>query len=221
MDGTDPARHIVIWTEGRQLNVISRGFGPRTGANADPRIPPGQYRTDDFPVLTAGPTPVISTAEWAFNITAQDGPISTLTWQQFMELPIEEVTVDIHCVTRWSKLGTRWRGVPVSAVLSAANADLEANRFALVRSFGDYTTNLPLDDLADGKAWVVFEFDGKPLPAAHGGPARLLVPHLYFWKSAKWVNGIELRPEDRPGFWEGLGYHSYGDPWQEQRYVGD
>jgi DMSO/TMAO reductase YedYZ molybdopterin-dependent catalytic subunit len=203
------------------MNVISRGFGPRPGANTDPRIPTGQYRTDDFPVLTAGPTPLISTAEWAFDIVAPDGTSQTLSWQQFIDLPSEDFTVDIHCVTRWSKLGTRWRGVPVSAILETASADLTANRYVLVRSYGDYTTNLPIDDLLDGKAWVVFELEGKPLPAAHGGPARLLVPHLYFWKSAKWVNGFELRAEDRPGFWEGLGYHPYGDPWREQRYVGD
>jgi DMSO/TMAO reductase YedYZ molybdopterin-dependent catalytic subunit len=203
------------------MGVVSRGFGARPGSNTDPRIPPGQYRTDDFPVLTAGPTPLISTAEWAFDVVTANGAGATLSWQQLMDLPSEHFTVDIHCVTRWSKLGTSWRGVPVSTILDHANADLAANHFAMVRSYGDYTTNLPLDDLLDGKAWVVFEYEGKPLPAAHGGPARLLVPHLYFWKSAKWVNGIELRAEDRPGFWEGLGYHAYGDPWREQRYVGD
>ena len=202
------------------MSVISRGFGSMRAA-ADPRIPPGQHRTEDFPVLSAGPTPQLDTADWALDITAVDGTRDTLSWQQLMELPDEELTVDIHCVTKWSKLGTRWRGVPVTALLDAAKFDARDAHYALVHSYGGYSTNLPLDDLLDGKAWVVFEYDGKPLTPAHGGPARLLVPHLYLWKSAKWINGIELRPDDQLGFWETLGYHAYGDPWREQRYVGD
>jgi DMSO/TMAO reductase YedYZ molybdopterin-dependent catalytic subunit len=203
------------------MNVISRGFGGRRPANSDPRIPPGQYRTDDFPVLTAGPTPRVDTAQWALDIMTVDGGRHTLSWQQLRELPDEEITVDIHCVTKWSKLGTRWRGVSVSTLLEGANAEVGDAQYALVRSYGDYTTNLPLEDLLDGKAWIVFEFEGRALAPAHGGPARLLVPHLYLWKSAKWINGLELRRHDQLGFWEGLGYHAYGDPWREQRYVGD
>jgi len=202
------------------MSVISRGFGSKRAA-ADPRIPPGQYRTEDFPVLSAGPTPHLDTAVWALDITAVDGTRHTLSWQQLMELPDEELTVDIHCVTKWSKLGTHWRGVPVTALLDAAQFDTQDTHYALVHSYGGYSTNFPLEDLLDDKAWVVFEYDGKPLAPHHGGPARLLVPHLYLWKSAKWINGIELRPDDRLGFWESLGYHAYGDPWQEQRYVGD
>lgn len=202
------------------MGVISRGFGSRRSA-ADPRVPPGQYRTEDFPVLSAGPTPRVDLASWAFDVTGVDGASHALSWTQLMELPDEEITVDIHCVTKWSKLDTRWRGVPISTVLDATGTSRQDARYALVHSYGGYTTNLPLEDLLDGRAWVVFEFDGKPIAPAHGGPARLLVPHLYFWKSAKWVNGIELLLRDQLGFWESLGYHAYGDPWREQRYIGD
>jgi DMSO/TMAO reductase YedYZ molybdopterin-dependent catalytic subunit len=203
------------------MSVISRGFGGNR-APADPRIPPGQYRTDEFPVLSAGPTAQVATADWALDISTVNGSdTQTLNWQQLMGLAVEEFTVDIHCVTKWSKLGTRWRGVSVANLLESVNADLEGVQHVMVHSYGGYTTNLPLADLLHGKAWVVFEFDGRPLTAAHGGPARLLVPHLYFWKSAKWVNGIELRRDEQLGFWENLGYHAYGDPWREQRYTGD
>ncbi|MDN5765761.1 MAG: sulfite oxidase-like oxidoreductase [Humibacillus sp.] len=199
------------------MSVISRGFGGGGGAS-DPRVPPGQYVTHDFPVLSAGPTPYVDTDEWALDITDIDGARTTLSWEQLMAKPIEEFTADIHCVTTWTKLGTTWRGVPVSALLDDLESEAE---FVLVHSYGGYTTNLPLEDLLDGKAWVAFEFEGEDLAPVHGGPARLVVPHLYFWKSAKWVNGIELRSDDEPGFWETLGYHEYGDPWLEQRYAGD
>ena len=126
--------------------------------------------------------------------------------------------MDIHCVTKWTKLGTSWQGVSLDVLLAAVETSA---RFAVVRSHGGYTTNLPLDDLLGGKAWIVHRYDGEPLQPAHGGPARLLVPHLYFWKSAKWVREIDLDVQDEPGFWETLGYHDYGDPWREQRYQGD
>jgi len=199
------------------MAVISRGFeGRRTPP--DPRIPPGQYLTEDFPVLSAGPTPQIETSDWALDITDVDGSRTALSWHQLMDLPSEQFTVDIHCVTKWTKLGTVWRGVPVETLLGGTQSDAE---YALIHSYGGYTTNLPIDDLVLGDAWVVFEYDGAALAPTHGGPARLLVPHLYLWKSAKWINGIELRRHDQPGFWESLGYHAYGDPWREQRYEGD
>jgi DMSO/TMAO reductase YedYZ molybdopterin-dependent catalytic subunit len=201
------------------MAVVSRGFGGHR--QVDPRVPPGQYRTDDFPVLTAGPTPLIGTADWTLDVTSVDGRRQSLTWQELMALPVEDITVDIHCVTKWSKLGTRWRGVPVARVLDAVGADLDGVEHVLAHSHGGYSTNLPLRDLLDGKAWIAFEFEGDPLPAAHGGPARLLVPHLYLWKSAKWVNRLDLLREDHLGFWENFGYHAYGDPWREQRYQGD
>ncbi|MDF1606333.1 molybdopterin-dependent oxidoreductase [Nocardioides sp. YIM 152315] len=181
-------------------------------------MPPGQYVTDDFPVLSAGPTQYVDTEDWRFDITDIDGSRTTLTWERLMALPSEEFTVDIHCVTKWSKLGTTWRGVPVSSLLDGLGTEAE---YALVHCYGGYSTNIPLEDLLDGKAWIVFEYDGGELDPVHGGPARLLVPHLYLWKSAKWVNGIELRLDEQLGFWESLGYHEYGDPWLEQRYIGD
>ena len=185
---------------------------------SDVALPPGQYLTEDFPVLSAGPTPVVPTGDWSFTVTTETGERHAWTWADLMALPAEEPTVDIHCVTRWSKLGTTWRGVSLDVLLE----DVEtAADYVMAHSHGGYTTNLPLEDVLDGKAWIAFEFEGEPLEPVHGGPARLLVPHLYFWKSAKWVSGLQLMPGDEPGFWEQLGYHIYGDPWREQRYDGD
>lgn len=196
--------------------MFSRGFQGRRERDAG--LPPGQYLTDDFPVLSAGPTPPVTAGDWSFTVTTEAGERTSWSWADLMALPAEEPTVDIHCVTRWSKLATTWRGVSLDVLL----ADVEtAADYAMVHSSGGYTTNLPLEDLLDGKAWIAYEFDGEPLEPVHGGPARLLVPHLYFWKSAKWVSGLELLPDDEPGFWEELGYHNYGDPWREQRYDGD
>jgi DMSO/TMAO reductase YedYZ molybdopterin-dependent catalytic subunit len=199
------------------MNVFTRGFHGRR-SDDDGRLPPGQYLTDDFPVLSAGPTPQVPLDRWAFTVRTESGEEHAWSWTELTALPTESVTVDIHCVTRWTKLETQWRGVALDALLE----DVEtAAGFVLVHSYGGYTTNLPLEDLLDGQAWVAFEYDGDALAAEHGGPARLLVPHLYFWKSAKWVRGLDLLPQDEPGFWEQLGYHDYGDPWREQRYQGD
>lgn len=196
------------------MSVISRGFGARR-RESDDRLPPGQYLADDFPVLSAGPTPRVSTDSWEFVIVGMEGLRHTWTWEQLQAMPIDTVSTDIHCVTRWSKLGTQWRGVSVDHLLEASG---EAGAYAEVFSYGGYTTNLSRADLTGGRAWVAFEFDGEPLAAEHGGPARLLVPHLYFWKSAKWVHGLNLRAEDEPGFWEQNGYNMHGDPWKEERY---
>ena len=198
---------------------FSRGFTGRRRASVDPaRVPPGQYVTDDFPVLSAGPTPHHPLEWWSFTIQgAVDEPVSW-TWEELHGLPSETVTVDIHCVTKWSKLDTVWTGVSLDTLLEGVETSAE---YVSAFSDGGYTTNLPLEDLTGGKAWIAYAYDGEPLEPEHGGPARLLVPHLYFWKSAKWVRGIELRTEDEPGFWEGYGYHNYGDPWREQRYQGD
>ena len=199
------------------MSIVSRGFrGRRRDSNQ--RLPPGQYLTDDFPVLSAGPTPRISLDDWEFTVVTELGQSHRWSWKELTGLSAESVTADIHCVTRWSKLDTAWRGVSIDTLL----ADVEtAADFALIHSYGGYSTNLPLEDLLDGKAWVAYEYNGQELAPEHGGPARLLVPHLYFWKSAKWVRGIELMDQDFPGFWEQLGYHDYGDPWREQRYQGD
>jgi DMSO/TMAO reductase YedYZ molybdopterin-dependent catalytic subunit len=197
--------------------VISRGFHGKRRSGAAGRVPPGQYMTNDFPVLSAGPTPRTKLNRWTFSIEGAAGPKSW-TWDEFRALPSETLTTDIHCVTRWSKLDTRWEGVSMDVLLD--QVDYEA-AFILAFCDGGYTTNLPLEAVTGGKAWVAFGYDGAPLRPEHGGPARLLVPHLYFWKSAKWVRGLRLRDTDRPGFWETYGYHNYGDPWREQRYAGD
>jgi DMSO/TMAO reductase YedYZ molybdopterin-dependent catalytic subunit len=199
------------------MSIISRGFRGRR-RDSSQQLPPGQYLTTDFPVLSAGPTPRIPLDGWELVVTTELGASQSWSWAELMALPAESVTVDIHCVTRWSKLDTDWRGVSVDTLL--ADVETEAD-YAMVHSYGGYTTNLPLEDLLDGKAWVAYEYDSEDLAPEHGGPARLLVPHLYFWKSAKWVRGIELMLQDSPGFWEQLGYHDYGDPWREQRYQGD
>jgi len=201
------------------MGFISRGFRGRPKVEAEAgRVPPGQYVTRDFPVLSAGPTPDIPLDQWRFTVNGQvDKPV-TWSWQELMALPAEDVTVDIHCVTKWTKLDTAWKGVSVDTLLKDVPTAAE---FVMAHSYGGYTTNLPLEDVTGGKAWVAYAFGGEPLEPEHGGPARLLVPHLYFWKSAKWVSGLELRDEDEPGFWEGYGYNNYGDPWREQRYAGD
>ena len=201
------------------MNFVSRGFkGRRRDGGDSDRVPPGQYLVDDFPVLSAGPTPRTPLEEWDFTITGDVAEPRRWTWEQFRALPSEEITKDIHCVTKWSKLDTVWEGVSVDTLLAEVAYDAD---YVVAFCDGGYTTNLPLEDVTDGKAWVAFGFDGEPLDAEHGGPARLLVPHLYFWKSAKWVRGLSLADHDEPGFWERYGYHNYGDPWREQRYWGD
>lgn len=199
------------------MGIISRGFTGRRGPSDD-KVPPGQHVTSDFPVLSAGPTPLISLDDWQFEVTNETGASRQWNWKSFRALPSEQITTDIHCVTRWSKLGTHWEGVSLDTLLDGIETSAP---FALAYSYGDYTTNLPLADLRGGKAWIAFGYDGKDLAPEHGGPARLLVPHLYLWKSAKWVRGITLMAHDKRGFWENLGYHNYGDPWREQRYSSD
>jgi len=199
------------------MAIISRGFSGRRSAETG-KLPPGQYLTATFPVLSAGPTPHVPLDRWEFVIDDDTNVLRRWDWKSFRDLPAEKFTADIHCVTRWSKLGTSWEGVSLDTMFADIKTDAS---YALVRSYGDYTTNLPLKDLMNGQAWIAFRFDGSDLAPEHGGPARLLVPHLYLWKSAKWVHGMTLMQQDKPGFWESLGYHIYGDPWREQRYSGD
>ena len=195
------------------MGIVSRGFSGR-GREHNPDLPPGQYLTEDFPVLSAGPTPEIDTADWSFTVQSELGA-KKWNWEELHALGLEDVHTDIHCVTRWSKFGTSWRGVSLDKIFD----EIESTRdFVMEYSYGGYTTNVPLEDLLDGKAWIATEFEGEPLDPEHGGPARLLVPHLYFWKSAKWIGGIQFLDRDRPGFWETYGYHIYGDPWSEERY---
>lgn len=199
---------------------ISRGFGGRRRVpeGLEGRIPPGQYFEPGFPVLTAGPAPRVTTEAWTFSVDGMVGSPRTLDWAAFNALPSEWIPCDIHCVTKWSKLDTSFAGVSVDTLLEGTDPQ---GAYAMAYSFGGYTTNVPLADLTSGKAWVVTEHEGEPLPHEHGGPARLLVPHLYFWKSAKWLAGLRIMDHDEPGFWEANGYHMYGDPWKEQRYWND
>ena len=201
------------------MGFISRGFTGRARRDDQAgRLPPGQYLVEGFPVLSAGPTPRTPLERWDFAVEGEVDTPRRWTWEEFKGLPSETITADIHCVTKWTKLDTVWRGVSVDTLLDGVETSAD---HVVAYCDGGYTTNLPLEDLTGGRAWVVYEYDGEDLAPEHGGPARLLVPHLYFWKSAKWVRGLELTPEDRPGFWESLGYHNYGDPWLEQRYWGD
>jgi DMSO/TMAO reductase YedYZ molybdopterin-dependent catalytic subunit len=201
---------------------ISRGFRGRNRPDSrSDRVPPGQHLTADFPVLSAGPTPEAELETWDFSLYDGDTLLAQRSWAEFEALPQTEVKVDIHCVTTWSKLDTNWQGVTIDTLLEAAGLSDPPAPFTMVHCDGDYTTNVPVEDLVDGMAMVATRYEGEPLPAEHGGPARLLVPHLYFWKSAKWARRLQFIQNDEPGFWEELGYHIYGDPWREQRYAGD
>jgi len=198
--------------------VISRGFRGRPPAEPE-RLPPGQYLTRDFPVLATGPTPVDAAEGWSLAIRGAVERPRAWTWEELLALPTETVTADIHCVTQWTKLDTTWTGVPLDALL--AEAGPRGATHLLAHCAGGYTTNLALDDVTGGRAWIAHEYEGEPLSAPHGGPARLLVPHLYFWKSAKWIRELELLEAEQPGYWEVNGYHMRGDPWREQRYDDD
>ena len=202
------------------MALISRGFTGRrrTPEELASRIPPGQYYEEGFPVLTAGPTPSIAAAEWTLAVDGMVAEPTTWSRKEFEALPFERVPCDIHCVTKWSKLNTSFGGVSVDTLMGLVRPEGD---YVMARSGDGYTTNLDLADLTGGKAWVVTEHEGEPLPREHGGPARLLVPHLYFWKSAKWLTGLRVMDHDEPGFWEANGYHNRGDPWKEERYWSD
>ena len=196
------------------MSFVTRGFSGRN-RDRDPRLPPGQTLVEDWPVLSAGVTPQIEPADWSFEIKDETGTEHKWNWDEMRALGLEDITTDIHCVTHWSKLAMSWRGVPLDKVFENVESEYD---YVMAHSYGGYTTNVPLEDLLDGKAWIAFEADGEPLEPEHGGPVRLLVPHLYFWKSAKWLRGLTMMPTDDPGFWEQSGYHIHGDPWQEERY---
>jgi DMSO/TMAO reductase YedYZ molybdopterin-dependent catalytic subunit len=201
--------------------MATRGFtGRPRSAEAARRLPPGQYQTEDFPVLSAGPTPRVRTDDWTISLKSGPKPVAKWSWAEFNALPQTRLVRDIHCVTKWSKFDTSWEGVTIDDLLDAAGLEPPTG-FVLVHSFDDYTTNVPLDDLLPGKAMIALRYEGKPIEPEHGGPARLLVPHLYFWKSAKWVSGLQFTERDEAGFWELRGYHMRGDPWKEQRYTDD
>jgi DMSO/TMAO reductase YedYZ molybdopterin-dependent catalytic subunit len=201
--------------------MVTGGFtGRRPPGGVAARVPPGQSLTDDFPVLSAGPTPRLAAADWSFTLRIGPRPVKRWNWAEFAALPQTTAVRDIHCVTKWSKLDTRWQGVSIDDILAGAGIE-PPTPWVLAHTFDGYSTNVPLADLTGGKAMVATIYDDAPLPADHGGPARLLVPHLYFWKSAKWVSGLQFTRADEPGFWELRGYHIYGDPWREQRFTDD
>lgn len=198
--------------------MATRGFTGRPDRSID--LPPGQHLVSDFPVLSAGPTPRIDTDKWTFTLKDGVRPVKNWTWAEFNALPQSRMTRDIHCVTTWSKLNTAWEGVLIDDILADASIEPPTG-FTLAHSYDGYTTNVPTADLVAGKAMVALRYEGKPITPDHGGPARLLVPHLYFWKSAKWLKGLQFTQRDELGFWELRGYHRYGDPWREQRYADD
>ena len=202
------------------MSSFTRGFLGRRGA-ADPRLPPGQYDTgSSWPVLSAEVVPTLDTATWTFGVEGLVEHETTWTWDELHALPAGAYDGAIHCVTTWSKFDMRWVGVSVDVLLAAARP-LPSATHVVAFSHTGYTTNLPIEDVTDGRAWIAFGVDGAPLSGEHGGPARLLVPHLYFWKSAKWIAGLRVLDHDESGFWEVRGYHDRGDPWLEQRYQGD
>jgi DMSO/TMAO reductase YedYZ molybdopterin-dependent catalytic subunit len=201
---------------------VSRGFkSRRPKTEQSERLPPGQYLTTDFPVLSAGPTPSVSRESWTFALQLGGKLLAKWSWAEFNALPQTALKTDIHCVTKWSKFDTDWRGVTFDDILQAAGLDGAPQAFTMLHCDDGYTTNVPVADLTGGKGMVATSYGGEPLTPEHGGPARMLVPHLYFWKSAKWVRRLRFIEKDEPGFWEANGYHIYGDPWREQRYTGD
>lgn len=198
--------------------IINEDFVPKRNGSA--RLPPGQYETKDFPVLSLGPTPQIDIRDWKLKISGLVENPLVFSWDEVMALPHADVIRDIHCVTKWSKFDTDWSGVFLDEFFTRAGLKAEATHL-LAYSADGYSTNIPIDDVRGDKAMVATSYRDEPIPAEHGGPVRLLVPHLYFWKSAKWLEEIKLINHDEPGFWEVRGYHNYGDPWKEERYTND
>jgi DMSO/TMAO reductase YedYZ molybdopterin-dependent catalytic subunit len=198
--------------------IINEDFIPKR--KASDRLPPGQYEERDFPVLSFGPTPDIDIDTWKLEITGLVKNSLSWNWEEFNALKKERVKKDIHCVTKWSKFDTNWEGVSLDTLIGLAEVSDSATHL-IAHSYDGYTTNVPLEDVVDGQAMIATAYDSDPIEAKHGGPARLLVPHLYFWKSAKWVRTLEFTDRDHPGFWETRGYHNYGDPWREERYTDD
>ena len=201
--------------------AVTRGFTGRRNKGHDPRLPPGQYDTgSSWPVLTAEAEPRIKPEEWTFRLEGLVAHPNIWSWDEMHALPPSTYEGAIHCVTTWSKFDMTWSGVSLDTLFAIAEP-LPTATHVLATCVTGYTTNLPLVDVMNGQAWLAWEVDGQPLSRAHGGPVRLLVPHLYFWKSAKWVTSMTLLDHDEPGFWERYGYHNHGDPWTEERYQGD
>ena len=201
--------------------MISRNFfGKKDNPELNKRLPPGQYIEKSFPVLTAGPTPPVDLNTWKFEIRIGENIDHSWSWEEFMSLPKIKIHTDIHCVTKWSKFDTNWEGVSLDTIFEKVK-NLNKYHYLMAYCYGGYTTNLPLEDTQNGQAMIATTFEGENLSPEHGGPARLVVPKLYFWKSAKWIQGIQLMEKNKAGYWEQYGYHNYGDPWKEQRYWND
>jgi DMSO/TMAO reductase YedYZ molybdopterin-dependent catalytic subunit len=199
--------------ERNRQSLLEKGYSPD-------RLPPGQYYTERYPVLHVGDIPQVDLATWTLRVFGLVAHERTLTWDELHALPVTQLTTDIHCVTKWSKFDTQWEGVRVRDLLDTVGVDPRATHVVQHAEFG-YTTNTPLAEVLADEALLAWSFGGEPLAAEHGGPLRMVIPRLYFWKSAKWLRGLELLDHDEPGFWEKNGYHNVGDPWQEQRYWGD
>ncbi|MBD2104759.1 sulfite oxidase-like oxidoreductase [Leptolyngbya sp. FACHB-261] len=193
-------------------------FFRKPDANQSDRVPPGQHLTNGFPVLTYGPTPEVATATWTLRLWGLVAQEAHLGWDEVMALPQSDFTADFHCVTRWSKLDVQWTGVKVPDLMKLVELDPQAQQ-VLIHCYGGYTTNLALEDFLREENFFAHRLFGEPLPADHGGPIRLVVPHLYAWKSAKWINGLEFLNQEELGFWERNGYHRRGEPWSEERYT--
>lgn len=192
--------------------TIARSPGDTAG-----RTPPGQSLTDKWPVLHYGSVPRIQLSSWRLRLWGEVEEEQTLTWEELLALPQTELTNDIHCVTRWSKLDNRWEGIAIATLMAQIRLKPTASH-VLIHSYGGYTTNLPLAELLDESVLLAHHHAGEPLTPEHGWPLRLVVPKLYFWKSAKWIRGFQFLSQDQPGFWEMYGYHNHGDPWREERF---
>ncbi|RUS46187.1 sulfite oxidase-like oxidoreductase [Cohnella sp. AR92] len=199
---------------------LKKSKAPQTGGEWGDRLPPGQTLTDRFPILHEGEVPRYDMDEWTLRVFGEVEEEVTFTYDQLMALPKTRIETDIHCVTRWSKFGTSWEGVLFRDVLKQLKVKPEA-KYVMVHADNDYETNLPIEDLLGDDILLAYQYNGEPLTDKHGWPLRLLVPHLYFWKSAKWIRGFEFMKEDRPGFWERNGFHNYADPFKEQRFSGE
>jgi DMSO/TMAO reductase YedYZ molybdopterin-dependent catalytic subunit len=201
---------MVLFRSKAEQKVIDAGYDPA-------RLPPGQYLTDKWPVLHAGDVPRTDLATWDFRVWGEVERPLRLTWEEFSKLPSTEVTLDIHCVTRWSRFDATFRGVHWRELAQLVEPKPSA-RYVVAHAEQGFTANVPLDSLEDDQTLLAFEADGAPLTPEHGWPLRLVIPHKYFWKSAKWLRGLELREDDQPGFWERYGYHNEADYWKEERY---
>lgn len=201
----------------KRVQQLRRADQRRQHEGSRDRLPPGQVITPKFPVLTYGGTLHINLKDWRLRVWGLVDEPREFTWEELMQLPARRQVCDIHCVTRWSKLDTVWEGVPFREIARLVGPRPEA-RFVMEHAYGGYTTNMALAELLDDDVLLAFKYDDQPLEPEHGGPLRMLVPKLYFWKSAKWLNGLEFMAEDRAGFWETYGYHMHGDPWTEERF---